>query len=167
MKSLESEMSLLQQLSEGSDEDEKKKYNDNISGLTAQIDTLRAQLEQNSRQADSMKLKKPDVPDDFSYNVYFENNSTVVPSSDYSKLQDIVKIATEHPEASVVLRGFASKAGNPQYNNKLSFRRAASVKKWLLDNGLHLKDIITMNHGEDKSVDAAQARRVEITFKAK
>jgi outer membrane protein OmpA-like peptidoglycan-associated protein len=89
----------------------------------------------------------------------------MIPSSDYSKLQEIVNIAGQHPQMTVVLRGFASKVGNPQYNEKISFQRAASVKEWLLDNGLDLKNIITMHHGVDKSVDASRARRVEITFK--
>lgn len=169
IKSLENEMSLLQQLLKGSGGEEKNKYNKDISNLNAQIDALSSQLAKNNEEADSLKLKKQNslmnVLNDFSYNVYFKNNSTMVPSSDYSKLQEIVNIAGQHPQMTVVLRGFASKVGNPQYNEKISFQRAASVKEWLLDNGINLKNIITMHHGVDKSVDASRARRVEITFK--
>lgn len=170
IESLEEELILLQGLLKGSDEEEKNKYNENISNLTSQIDSLSMQLAQNSRKADSLKLEKQNslsnTLKDFSYNIYFENNSTQIPSSDYSKLLEIVNMAKQHPQVPIVLRGFASKAGKPQYNEKISFQRAANVKEWLLDNGLHVKDIVTMSHGVDKSVDASQARRVEITFRA-
>ncbi len=170
IKNLENEMSLSKELLKGSDEDEKKKYNEDISNLSEQIAAIGTQLEQNNREADSLKLRKENnllnVLNDFSYKVYFENNSTQISPSDFSKLQEIVNIAEKNPKVTVVLRGFASKAGNPRYNEKISFQRAASVKKWLLENGLNLKDIITMHHGVDKSVDASRARRVEITFRA-
>lgn len=166
---LENELSLLQQLLQGGDDQEKNQYQEEISNINAQIDSLHTRLNMQTKDADSLMEKKESnllhVLNDFSYKVYFGNNSTAIPPSDYSKLEEIVRIAQNNPQATVVLRGFASKAGNPQYNEKISFQRAVAVKNWLLENGLPLKNILTMHHGIDNSVDAARARRVEISFR--
>lgn len=166
---LESQLSLLQQLKKGADTTETNQYDTHISDISSQIAALEQQLKEATEQAHlALERKEKNLTAllrEFSYKVYFENNSTTIPPSDFSRLKDIVRTALNNRGVTVVLRGFASKTGSPAYNERISYQRTASVRDWLLKNGLRPNDIITMHYGEDTSVDASRARRVEISFR--
>lgn len=97
--------------------------------------------------------------------IYFDNNSSSLSQADKAGLQQLAEtVKANHPHMTVVVRGFASKKGNAQYNNTLSFNRAEAVKQALLGMGLNAGHIVTLYHGVDNAKDEAQARRVEITL---
>jgi hypothetical protein len=74
-------------------------------------------------------------------------------------------------QTSVVLAGHADKSGAPDYNVRLSQRRADAVKNYMASKGISGGQITTEAFGESRPlVDTAdgvrepQNRRVEITF---
>jgi OOP family OmpA-OmpF porin len=70
----------------------------------------------------------------------------------------------------LVVEGHSDSKGNNEYNKKLSQRRAESVRKVLIQNGVPDADVKAIGYGEERllinpeqtEVDFARNRRVEI-----
>lgn len=68
--------------------------------------------------------------------VQFKTGSAVIlPASD-DLLRQVAAALTEHPEIKKIeIQGHTDNRGGKRYNQRLSERRAASVKKWLIEKG--------------------------------
>jgi outer membrane protein OmpA-like peptidoglycan-associated protein len=68
--------------------------------------------------------------------VQFKTGSAVIlPESD-DLLRQVAAVLTEHPEIKKLeVQGHTDNRGGKAYNQKLSERRSASVKKWLVERG--------------------------------
>ncbi len=73
---------------------------------------------------------------------------------------------------SVDIVGYTDSTGSADYNQKLSQRRAAAVKNFLMDNGVSPRIMTTLGRGEENPVASnasadgrARNRRVEITIR--
>lgn len=60
---------------------------------------------------------------------------------------NLEKIRNE-PATDIVVRGYADIRGPSEYNKRLSRKRAESVKKFLVDNGINHRRIIAIGEGE-------------------
>ncbi len=96
--------------------------------------------------------------------VYFDNDVSEVSSNFRSEVENAALVLKKNPQLGVVLKGFASPAGNPRYNYDLSLRRNEAVKRLLIDYGVFPDQISSVFYGEDKTTTANNARRVEIKF---
>lgn len=74
--------------------------------------------------------------------------------SDDSKLvlSELNSILTEYPNATLVIEGHASSDGSSGYNQKLSEKRANSVKEALTSLGVNASRLSTAAYGETKPV---------------
>ena len=95
--------------------------------------------------------------------IYFANNAYTPLSLDTQAIDQIVTMLRENPELSILLEGYASNVGSPEYNNQLSMRRSESVAHLLQKQGIALQRILTAFRGIDNSVDKEKARRVDIS----
>jgi OOP family OmpA-OmpF porin len=81
----------------------------------------------------------------------------------------IVNYMKANPNASVEVIGYADAVGNKSYNNKLSERRAKSVKDILVKSGVNASKVSAKGNGIDDAVskDSAAARRIarKVVFK--
>jgi OOP family OmpA-OmpF porin len=75
----------------------------------------------------------------------------------------------ENPEVTVEIAGHTDSVGNATYNRELSERRANSVRKFFLDNGVAASRLKAVGYGEqqpiaDNLTEAGRARnrRVEL-----
>lgn len=69
--------------------------------------------------------------------IYYEINKDKISNTEKYKLRRIVEFMNENPEAVLEIQGNADKAtGTPEYNMKLSQRRAENVAKALKDAGI-------------------------------
>ncbi len=104
--------------------------------------------------------------------VEFDTDKAVIKTkydSDLNKLGDFLK---EFSKAKGEISGHTDNVGSPNYNQKLSERRAASVKKYLVDKyGIDTQRITTKGYGELKPVannktkeGRAKNRRIETNF---
>ena len=59
-----------------------------------------------------------------------------------------VKMLKENPAVSLEIDGHADSTGPEPYNQKLSERRANSVKSWLIDNGIPASRLSATGYGE-------------------
>lgn len=161
---MDEKMRVLDKLGETTGSDE---YDKESEDLQKRIDELNQELEAKQKAIDEQNEANKALGEfkNFSKTVYFGNNSSSLKSSDVKDLEEIVQLVKDNkPNLTVALHGFSSKSGSAEYNEKLSFRRAESVKKALLDAGLSSKDLLIMNHGVDAEGSADQARRVEINL---
>lgn len=99
--------------------------------------------------------------------VFFDNNMSNVSAQYSSEIENAAMVLKENPQLRVVLKGFASPAGNAKYNYELSMRRNESVKRLLIEYGVLPDQISSVFYGEDKISSSADARRVEIKFISK
>jgi outer membrane protein OmpA-like peptidoglycan-associated protein len=91
-------------------------------------------------------------------------------------LDKVAAVLKAYPQASAKIEGHTDGKGDAAYNQKLSLRRAESVRAWLAANGVGMK-IATRGWGKDKPVapntgpggkdnpeGRQKNRRVEITM---
>lgn len=99
----------------------------------------------------------------------FNTNSAKLRSTSIQKLDEVVGFAAKYKEAQLEVSGHTDNRGAKAYNQKLSERRAASVKAYLVKKGVSASRVTTKGYGleqpmaDNKTAEGrAQNRRVEI-----
>ena len=106
--------------------------------------------------------------------IYFEYDSDQI-SADYQELiAHHGKYLTENTDMNLRLEGHADERGSREYNVALANRRAQSVRRLILFQGVNTSQVTVISYGEEKPValghdnDAWQLnRRVELVYEAK
>lgn len=105
-----------------------------------------------------------------SYKINFNVNEFILDKQDLSILSQVVNQSKSVPYAEVTLSAHTDNDANNSYNLILSKKRAASVKAFLVKNGVSANRIILKYHGEnnpaitnDNVTNKSANRRVEIT----
>ena len=90
-------------------------------------------------------------------NVYFDLNKSVIKKAEAPKIDNIVALLKEYPEAVVTVTGYADKqTGTPKRNMTLSQERAERVAKALMDAGI-VADRITVKYvGDTEQVSSVR-----------
>ncbi len=98
------------------------------------------------------------------------NSDKILPKS-YSILDQVVSVLRSRPNVRIQIEGHTDNIGRPSYNMDLSKRRAASVKRYLVNKGISASRLDSQGYGETKpevpnTSDANRAinRRVEFTI---
>ena len=97
-------------------------------------------------------------------NVYFTINKYNINPSEVAKIEHIIAVMKQYPEAVVSITGYADKAtGTAKRNLFLSEQRAAVVCQCLLDAGISQDRITTNYYGDTKQVsEIPEENRVSI-----
>lgn len=105
--------------------------------------------------------------------VRFEYNKSELTSAAKSNLNKIIPIFNEYPDTDILIVGYTDGVGSQDYNLPLSEKRAASVVKYLKDNGIASKRLKYLGQGKenprgdnDTEAGRAQNRRVEFAITA-
>ena len=107
----------------------------------------------------------------------FDFDDSRVKEQYYGELHNIVRLVRES-NTYILITGYTDSKGTDEYNDKLSYRRAESVKAKLLEFGLTEEDIQeikgmgkrnpvapnTKPDGKDNPEGRTQNRRIEIDF---
>lgn len=100
---------------------------------------------------------------DYFEQVFFANNSIAIEAKYDDLISDLVRVLNEEPKVDVAIDGYASKTGNPDYNQQISMKRALALKKKLIQLGIASNRILTDYRGIDFQVEnLADARRLDI-----
>lgn len=100
--------------------------------------------------------------------LYFDFNSTSISPSEQTKLQVMFKLLQQHPDAQITVTGWCDSTGTTAVNQRISLRRAETVKTWLATNGIAASRITAVGSGSDyKETNAAKARRTDTTDERK
>ncbi len=99
----------------------------------------------------------------------FDFNKATIKPSGRDVLDKAVKTLKDNPDLHVVVEGHTDSVGSDSYNQKLSERRAAAVKAYLVDEGISAARITTRGYGKSRPVASneteagrAQNRRADI-----
>ena len=137
-----------------------------LADLKSQFQSLEQRLENAETPLERRSLLEELLAKfkNFKKQVFFANNSEELSPNDFAYIQDVTEVLMQYPELSVVLEGWASTRGNADYNKQLSMRRAESVERALLSNGISPARIVSSFRGEDKTSSEAMARRVDMSI---
>jgi outer membrane protein OmpA-like peptidoglycan-associated protein len=147
---------------------DKNAYGDSLKVVSTRLTDVRRQLEILETKMKASNEKKVDLKPAanktyFKQQVYFANNSEALEAEYYRYIQDLTQILVQYPEAKIMLEGWASPLGKPDYNKRLSMRRSEAVKKVFVNNNIDANRILTAFKGEDKTSSAQHARRVDMS----
>ena len=100
----------------------------------------------------------------FIENVFFELDKSVVRTSEMPKIEEIVKVLNENPDAKIKVTGYADiETGTDKRNWVLSQERAENVAKKLIEAGI-AKDRITTDYkgSRERVYDTPEKNRVAV-----
>ena len=106
-------------------------------------------------------------------NIYFVADSdALIGKKTFATLNEIIEILKANQEGVLNIEGYASSEGSEEYNEDLSLRRAASVRNYLIQQGISEERIITSGLGENEpsgNNETAEGRTENrrVQFKAK
>ncbi len=106
--------------------------------------------------------------------IQFAYNDSEILEASFGLLGEIKAVLAEHPEIKTIsIEGHTDSDGSDSYNQDLSERRAASVMKYLADNGVDQSRMASVGLGESKPLveeqsdaDKEKNRRVEFRITA-
>jgi outer membrane protein OmpA-like peptidoglycan-associated protein len=104
--------------------------------------------------------------------IYFDFDSARIKQSSEPSLRMVLDFLKQNPEAKFEIIGHTDLAGEAEYNQTLSEKRAASVKNWLVANGIEHSRLTTSGAGKSRPIVAKrgkpydeQNRRTEFRLK--
>jgi outer membrane protein OmpA-like peptidoglycan-associated protein len=104
-------------------------------------------------------------------NILFEFDKATLTAGSYDALDDILKVLQENPTIKLDINGHADSTGSPEYNLRLSERRAQTVKDYFTSKGIAANRLESAGFGEraprtgnSTSGERALNRRVDIDF---
>ncbi|MDO9632674.1 MAG: OmpA family protein [Humidesulfovibrio sp.] len=105
------------------------------------------------------------------YILYFMSDGVQLTSESKAQLPQVLDTARERQSRDIAVVGHASKAGDEGYNIELSRRRAETVRKLLVKDGLPQEAFEVTSHGsanplvQSSNPHEPKNRRVEITIR--
>ena len=101
--------------------------------------------------------------------VNFEFNKATLTAESEIILQRAHRALHASPELHVLITGHTDNVGSAAYNKKLSFRRAETVRSWLIKKGIAAKRLTVAGKGfdepiDDNTTDAGRANNRRIEF---
>jgi OOP family OmpA-OmpF porin len=122
-----------------------------------------------SRDASTTVTVNPRVVDRVSLHINFDFNKATLRKAEDADLQKAVAFVKKYSGYKVSLEGYTDNIGSDAYNLKLSERRAAAVKDYLVAHGADSSRIQSSGHGKanpvaDNSTEKGrfENRRVEV-----
>lgn len=83
--------------------------------------------------------------------VYFDTDQAVLRADARASLEARAEAIRQHPELGIVtIQGYCDERGSDEYNLALGKRRAAAVKRYLVDLGVPAARLETVTYGESR-----------------
>jgi len=108
----------------------------------------------------------------FKAKVLFDVDSAVLKPGAYDEVDRVAHVLNKYPKTTILVEGHTDSTGSEEYNQKLSVRRAKSVKKVLVARAVAPARIRTVGFGESKPIATNKTkagrqmnRRVRIIIK--
>jgi len=92
-------------------------------------------------------------------NIYFDFDKHAIRSDAAIELAKIVEILNRYPVINLEIIGHTDSLGPAAYNERLSARRAASTKQWLVDRGISADRITTSGYGEKQPINDCERNK--------
>lgn len=103
------------------------------------------------RKSFSMDIKKEDIKKDTKFvldNIYFEFDKAELKEESLPTLETLVMFMEKHEDVIIEVSGHTDSRGDDEYNKELSQKRAESVGKYIVKQGIRKNRIIPKGYGE-------------------
>jgi len=100
-----------------------------------------------------VEVPKPEivvVKEVITFNLLFDFDKSNIKDEMIPVLEEVKEILNNDKDTEFVLSGHTDSIGTETYNQGLSERRAASVQKWLTDNGVAASQLEAVGYGETR-----------------
>jgi outer membrane protein OmpA-like peptidoglycan-associated protein len=95
------------------------------------------------------------IPDLFTLkNLYFDFDKSIIQPASYPELDILVSVLKRFPKIHIEIRGHTDDFGEDEYNLQLSGRRSATVRNYLIENGISSSRIQSNGYGEKLPVES-------------
>jgi len=108
---------------------------------------------------------------EYSRTILFDLNKSSIRQESEETLQSISEIMKEYPQTIFHIEGHTDSTGSASYNEKLSRERAASVREFLISQGIPANRLTSEGYGETQPIASnntakgrQENRRVEISL---
>jgi OOP family OmpA-OmpF porin len=147
----------------------------------AKTGTTKSQVDESEQPPENLTKRGPgrktDEPSSISFarrappdlTIYFALDSNELRPSEIEKLDNVVEIIGQQPEARLTLNGYTDSIGSTEYNLMIAAGRASSVKLYFVAKGVNPLQIIVAGKGamdfvatNDSEEGRSLNRRVEI-----
>jgi OOP family OmpA-OmpF porin len=105
--------------------------------------------------------------------IHFDVDKDTITKDSKGVLDRAVDVLKQFPQVTVEVSGHTDSTGKYEHNMDLSRRRAAAVKRYLVENGIDESRITTSGYGPDKPIDTNETkegrfnnRRIEFQIRA-
>ena len=144
------------------------------TGLAARVDPVQAALKELGA-----KVTEREIKIELAADVLFDFDKADLRPEAGPALAKVAAILGSYPRATTAIEGHTDGKGADQYNQRLSERRADSVRRWLAANGIASQMTSrgwgktrpvapnTRSNGSDDPEGRQKNRRVEITVKTR
>ena len=99
-----------------------------------------------------MKAETKKVLQEATKYINFDFNKATLKPTSFPKLDQMVQILNDYPDYSLSIAGHTDSKGADDYNLRLSYERAASARKYMLDHGIPAERIESRGYGETKPI---------------
>jgi outer membrane protein OmpA-like peptidoglycan-associated protein len=86
--------------------------------------------------------------------VYFTQNSTEIPIYANDILSNTANLLKSFPESQALIEGHTDSIGDPAYNRFISAERAASVRNYLIGQGIEARRLAASGLGPEKPIES-------------
>ena len=104
------------------------------------------------------ETQEPALSHIHAFNVEFPSDSAVVDPAYYPEIQDFAKYMEQNPEKTAIINGHTDSTGSAAYNQKLSEKRAVSVKNEIVKQGISAERLEAKGYGEEKPIASNKTR---------
>ena len=104
------------------------------------------------------ETQEPALSHIHTFNVEFPSDSAVVDPAYYPEIQDFAKYMEQNPEKTAIINGHTDSTGSAAYNQKLSEKRAVSVKNEIVKQGISAERLEAKGYGEEKPIASNKTR---------
>ena len=111
-----------------------------LDARTAQLDKLRSQLNAKQTSRGTMVTFG---------DVLFDLDKSDLKPGAMRNIQQLAEFLQQNPERQVIVEGYTDSTGSANYNQRLSERRADSVRMALLSRGISPERVATRGYGKD------------------
>jgi outer membrane protein OmpA-like peptidoglycan-associated protein len=100
----------------------------------------------------------------FKGDIFFDTNSSTLKPGAYSEIDRISKVLNNYPQTTIKVEGHTDATGPEDYNQRLSEKRAETVKDALIKKAVDPRRINAVGYGKSQPIssDNATNRRVSI-----
>lgn len=136
--------------------------------IGAYMDRQEAALRQAMADSEAASIKREQdvLTATFKSGVMFDYDSAVLKPGGQAEIARVATVLNNYPQTTLRVEGHTDTKGSEDYNQKLSEKRAESVKNALVQQGVDGRRISTIGYGESQPIssDDAVNRRVNIVI---